>query len=258
MGRPAEWRELRRVDLKGFDRQAQNVVLMAMERGGVGRISNKGHAILRSPSGATMSVSKNTGQGNRGRQNMEANFRACFGALPVIVKARDENEGSLALAPDPHPLVPPEGKGMLECPVPVCEAEFVTEGARYTHVHKEHYPCAEPGCQKVFDTPNKASGHYNVVHRRAQLAKEDAACPVAGCDWAGKRTGLPGHSKKHPKRVYQAAKAKVLGVPPKKKPARKQSPAKAPAPQQEPTVAELAARIEALEVTVGRLREALK
>jgi len=120
MGKPNGFRRLSRVDLKGFSRQSQNLILMAMERGGVGRVSNKGHAILRSPSGATMSVSRSYSQ-NRGWQNTEASWTRVFGSLPV-----EETQGSLALVRDVHRLVPPKDHPMLECPVESCEAEFVT------------------------------------------------------------------------------------------------------------------------------------
>jgi hypothetical protein len=258
MGKPNGFRRLSRVDLKGFSRHSQNLILMAMERGGVGRVSNKGHAILRSPSGSTMSVSRTFTQ-NRGLQNTEAQWVRVFGDLPV-----EETQGSLALVPDPHPLVPPREHPMLECPVESCEAEFVTEGARYAHVHKEHYPCKQPGCFKVYDAPNKASGHYNVTHRRAELGKVPAECPVEGCDWTGKVTGLPGHAKKHPKAVWQKARAKAAGVPVKKKaaPKKKQSTVKAPTPPRERDLAaELDAalsRIADLENAMARLREALQ
>jgi hypothetical protein len=258
MGRANGFRRLSRVDLKGFSRQSQTLVLMAMERGGVGRVSNKGHAILRSPTGATMSVSRSYTQ-NRGLQNTEAQWVRVFGELPI-----EETQGSLALVRDTHPLVPPKEHPMLECPVESCEAEFVTEGARYTHVHKEHYPCKHPGCFKVYDEPRKASGHYSVTHRRAELGKVPAECPVPGCDWTGKATGLGGHAKKHPRAVWQKARAKAAGVPVKKRdaPKKKQSPVKVVAPPRERDLAaELDAanaRIAALEDALARLKEALR
>lgn len=204
MASPRGFTRLRRVDMKGFDQRAQNLVLMAMERGGEGRISTKGHAILRSPNGQTMSVSRNTAQGNRSYLNMEADFRRCFGDLPVEDSA---TQGSLALAP-PLPELAQRDPD-LECPLDSCEAVFVTEGARYDHVQKKHYPCKEPGCQRVFDAPHKASGHYNLTHTRVL---KETPCDVRGCEFVAKsKNGLGIHkAKSHkakPKKVPQQRKA---------------------------------------------------
>jgi hypothetical protein len=212
VGSPNGFTRLRRVDMKGFDQRAQNMVLMAMERGGVGRISTKGHAILRSPNGQTMSVSRNTAAGNRSFQNMEADFRRCFGDLPAEEGA---THGSLALAP-PLPELAQRDPD-LECPLDSCEAVFVTEGARYDHVQKKHYPCKEPGCQRVFDKANKASGHYNITHGRSRTLVE-TPCDVRGCDFVAKsKNGLGIHkAKSHkakPKRVPRQRKAPTSAPP---------------------------------------------
>jgi hypothetical protein len=58
--RSAGWRVLTRRDLNAFDDDATAAVLLAMERGGVGRISKNGHAILRAPDGQTMSVTRSS------------------------------------------------------------------------------------------------------------------------------------------------------------------------------------------------------
>lgn len=201
MGNPNGFKKLRRTDLRTFDTRSQTIILEAMERGGQGRISTKGHAILRSPNGMTMSVSRNTAAGNRSFQNMEADFRRCFGDLPM--EKESATQGSLASAlPD---LVQREPD--LECPIASCEAVFVTEGARYDHVHKMHYPCKEPGCQRVFDSPGKASGHYNLTHNRVLM---DTPCDVRGCKFVAKsKNGLGIHkAKSHkvkPKRTSRKA-----------------------------------------------------
>jgi hypothetical protein len=247
---------LRRVDLKGFDQRAQNIVLMAMERGGVGRISNRGHAILQSPTGETMSVSKNTGQGNRGLQNMEADFKRCFADLPV----ENATQGGLALAPQPPPPLPDimTREPDLPCPVESCEAVFVTEGARYSHVHDKHHPCKEPGCQRVFDTANKAAGHYNLTHG---LTIGPTPCDVKGCSFvAVSKNGLGIHKAKSHK--------------PKPKPKKKAVPRKAVAPRAtsaeqmlarireivsvtSPREAELQQQLEAANARIAELEEKL-
>lgn len=185
--KPNGWKRLFRTDLKTFDDRATELVLAAMDRGAMGRISSKGHAILRGPDGQTMSVSRNTGSGNRGRQNMEAEFVRIFGPLEVRALPRAVGD-SVSIE---HPLVPTRETVMIACPLDSCDAEFVTEGARYTHVQREHFPCKEPGCQRVFDNATKASGHFNVTHGRKVWQDEPAECK--DCDWTGTRAGLGGH-----------------------------------------------------------------
>jgi hypothetical protein len=253
MGSPSGFRRLTRVDLKGFSRQSQNLVLMAMERGGVGRVSNRGHAILRSPSGSTMSVSR-AFSNNRGMKNCEAQFMRVFGDLP-----QEDTRGSLALVPDLHPLVPSEEHPMLECPVASCPAEFVTEGARYSHVHAKHFPCPEPGCFKVFDEKRKAVGHHNVVHAKKGHVQGEYPCDQRGCTFVGKTlAGIGIHRAKIHKKPGIRKQATLKKQAAKKK----QSAAKAVAPQRERDLAaELDAalsRIADLENAMARLREALR
>lgn len=252
------YKRLQRGDLRTFDGRAVELILGAMARGGEGRISSKGHAILRSPNGQTMSVSRNTATGNRSYRNMQADYQRCFGNLPVLDERTD---GALALVPDPepdeHPLVPRQGRQLLECPVESCEAEFVTEGARYSHVHKEHHPCKQPGCFKVFDKPNKASGHFNVVHGRVIGEFPCEVCGFVAKSNNGlgvhkaKRHGVYNPNSRSPKAPARKKAARKKAV------AKKQVTAKAASPQREPTVAELLARVEVLEATVERLRKAL-
>lgn len=209
-----KWMKLTRGDLRAFDDKATELILEAMERGAVGRISTKGHCILRAPTGATMSVSRNTGSGNRGRYNMEAEFARIFGTVEVraLPRAVGDNEPA-------HPLIPRQGQPMLPCPADWCDREFVTGGARYTHVQRDHFPCKEPGCDRVFDEARKASGHYNVVHHRAALAKEPAECEY--CDWTGTQAGKGSHvGRAHPTKTKKALAAR--------KKAAKKSPPKAP------------------------------
>jgi hypothetical protein len=95
-------------------------------------------------------------------------------------------------AADPHPLVPAKDHPMLECPAEWCDAEFVTGGARYTHIQRDHFPCKEPGCDRVFKEKRSAQGHYNLKHAdRGQMHK----CPVPGCDYEGTGGGLGGHTR---------------------------------------------------------------
>jgi hypothetical protein len=247
---PTGFGKLDRSDLRGFDDRAQKVILDAMDRGGVGRISTKGHCIIRSPKGSTMSVSRNTASGNRGFQNMVANYRQLFGDLEPMT----QTNGSLALVPDieEHPLVPTT-RELVKCPLDTCDAEFATEGARYSHVQKEHFPCAEPGCPKVFDKKNKASGHFNVVHRGAEVrGRTPAECKVPGCGWKGTAAGLPGHKKVHNKAPAQPARKPVKKAAAKKAAVKKAAPVKK---EVSPVVA--AAEAEDAAVTLAAIRSML-
>lgn len=211
-----KWMKLTRAELRGFDDKATELILAAMERGAVGRISTKGHCILRAPSGATMSVSRNTGMGNRGRYNMEAEFARIFGVSEVraLPRAVGDNE-TLS-----HPLVPSGDRPMLPCPLDSCDAEFVTGGARYTHIHKEHFPCREPGCGKVFKEKRGEQGHFNLKHTTATT--DVKKCPVRGCGYENTSGGLGGHMRTH----HPGWKAKQAAR--KKAAAAKKSPPKAP------------------------------
>lgn len=253
--RPHEWRPLTRRDLRGFDDGACDLILKAIGYGAVGRISQKGHALLRGPDGQTMSVSRNTGMGNRGRQNAEADFVRIFGAYEQEEKQAVGQNLTLVrkeqTVANTHPLVPPEEHPMLTCPAKDCEAEFVTEGARYTHIQKQHFPCREPGCDRVFTKKSAEQGHFNLSHgvvkrNRATVVK----CPEPGCDYEGTPGGLGGHTNQvH--RKGQAPKGRKSQA---KAPTTNRVPQKSASSDSAPTVQVKAPDAETL---LARVREAL-
>ena len=54
------YRKLTKKDLRGFDDDAQAVILAAMDRGATGRVSRRGHCLLRNSSGDSMSVTSDS------------------------------------------------------------------------------------------------------------------------------------------------------------------------------------------------------
>ncbi len=156
----AQWKTLTREDLRAFDTSQTEAVLYAMRCGGVARLSNNGHVIIRNSNGQTMSVSRSSG--GRRKQNVARDLVRLFGA-PVEEETRNRNGSStaptLTVAPEPEP----ETTETLECPAARCTETFVTEGARYQHVAALHYRCSE-GCGAVFDTAQGASMHRRRAH----------------------------------------------------------------------------------------------
>lgn len=165
--RSERWRKLTRRDLATFDDSATAAVLAAMDRGGVGRISSKGHAILRSPNGRTMSVTPNS---NRSKQVVEINLRKLF---PVTDEA-ENGPGTTTeakAAPVNNNNTQSEAttatttEAKIPCTNKACGLTFVTQGALYSHVNKDHVVCDEPGCLLSWDTRRQMVSHRNIVHR---------------------------------------------------------------------------------------------
>lgn len=154
------WRVLTRQDLKAFDDDQTKAVLYAMDNGGIGRISAKGHAIIRNTTGQTMSVSRNGAA--RTKQNTAADLCRLFGAPVDDVPARQPR--ALHAAP-PQPETASTDEATLACPANGCEATFVTEGARYSHVERNHpHRCDRPGCGFATDSSRGLVTHRRIVH----------------------------------------------------------------------------------------------
>lgn len=88
---------LDRTDLSGFDAQATDLILEAMEAGCTGRISAKGHAILRNNIGDTASVSRHSAVQNRSAANTRSNVKRLIRMQPSSAF------GDLTPASDPAP-----------------------------------------------------------------------------------------------------------------------------------------------------------
>ena len=66
---------LARSDLTTFDKEAKALILAAIEAGCIGRVSNRGHCILRNDAGQTTAVPRNMTTPNRSAQNAKAQVR---------------------------------------------------------------------------------------------------------------------------------------------------------------------------------------
>ena len=158
--RSERWRRLTRRDLMNFDDVSTDAVLTAMDRGGVGRISSKGHAILRAPGGATMSVSPNS---NKSKQVTAIRVRKLF----------PETNDKPQAAPQPPPApnntnqaeaTMPKPDKSIACTNPTCDETFATEGALYAHVNSKHVVCPAPGCLYSRDSNRGVVPHHRIVH----------------------------------------------------------------------------------------------
>lgn len=161
------WRKLTRKDLRTFDEDMTKAILYAMDCGGVGRVSNNGHAILRNNTGQTMSVSRSASGGSR-KQNVARDLCRVFGA-PVEDSKPSSDDSTAVTPPDlrqpvgPHPAEQAD-EPKLPCPANGCDETFVTEGARYSHANTQHHVCPEPGCGFASMKPNGVGAHRSRKH----------------------------------------------------------------------------------------------
>lgn len=153
---------LTRADLRNFDDRSKDLIIRAMEMGAVARITNKGHCIIKAPNGALVTVSGGLSKPNRSRNNTEAEFARAFPNISVAL-AREAPERMKQEVEEA--LVDRGEDPTLECPAKGCEAVFVTEGARYSHIEKQHYKCKEEGCNHVAPSPRSLAGHVSIIHR---------------------------------------------------------------------------------------------
>lgn len=183
------WKKLTRADLRKFDDIATNAILTAMDAGGVGRMNTNGHVVIRGQNGLTMSVTQNTSM-PRVKQNIEADLRRVF---PQLSKKKDMTQS--AVTPTFTDIELPQATTsngnrtvntvtsiqsvsaddkMLPCAAKGCEKEFVTYGARLTHMRTEHFICKWEGIDVEHDDPNYrcdlADGEPYVAASRQGLA----------------------------------------------------------------------------------------
>lgn len=171
---------LTRLDLKAFDKRAADLVLETMEYGWLGRVSSKGHAILRAPDGqTTMSVARDSDR------STGANARADFDrwlrtAEPQTQETLSNETGSA------EPTSPPEqpsqavlgpslqgqqGSTDEKRVCSECGREFETYHGLNAHgaAHRtEKHPC--PRCGKRFKHLGK--------HLRTHVQSEEKVDPL--------------------------------------------------------------------------------
>lgn len=182
------WKKLTRADLSHFDDIPAEIVLIAMDRGGIGRISTGGHATIRHPDGvSTMSVSRH-GTGRKA-ENMRNDLQRLF-PLPQNGSTQNGNQEmeapkftDIELATRPAPA----DEELLKCPAGMpakraCDKEFATEGALYSHIRDDHDTCDWKGPDVEHDDPNytcdlndgaafvgnskqATAGHVNIYHK---------------------------------------------------------------------------------------------
>lgn len=152
---------LGRRDLGGFNEEAIAIITAATNLGATGRVSNRGHAIIRGPNGQTMSVSKDPTKANRGLQNQLSDFRRIFGMEPSEALKRKEGPVPTTAIPQQQGVKP----SLIRCEAKGCNQTFVTEGARYSHVQRDHVPCRVPGCQFPAVDKRGEAAHYRMHHK---------------------------------------------------------------------------------------------
>lgn len=177
------WKKLTRADLRGnFDDTSTRVILTAMNRGGIGRVSNRGHATIRHPDGVrTMSVTRDSS--SRKAKNMLGDLQRLFPEPDnsTTVSTKDSTmhqdltppftDSELSAAANALSMfTPPET--LMPCPAKRCDREFATEGALYRHISDEHVVCDWPDCNlgpdgKAFvgDTKASTNGHISIQHK---------------------------------------------------------------------------------------------
>lgn len=155
-----DWRTLTKADLKTFDDHQTKAVLYAMDHGGVGRISSKGHAIIRNQQGQTMSVSRS--DGGRRRQAIASDLCRLFGAPVEDEQPRQVPPRSIGTAPS---AVARNDDEPVTCPANGCGYVGATQGAVYSHIEKAgHHRCAAPGCDFVSRATQGVVAHRRIVH----------------------------------------------------------------------------------------------
>jgi hypothetical protein len=73
-----KYTKLTKADLRGFDAESTKLILWAIEQGATGKVSNRGHCILRGPDGRTTAVARKMTSQNRTAQNTRAQVARLF------------------------------------------------------------------------------------------------------------------------------------------------------------------------------------
>jgi membrane-bound lytic murein transglycosylase B len=90
------FKRLTRADITGgFSDTSIELILLAMEHGGLGRMSSKGHCIIRNSAGQTTALSRNTGNGHKRTGNAAQDIKRLFPEIaeipePEVVEADDK------------------------------------------------------------------------------------------------------------------------------------------------------------------------
>lgn len=252
MNRGTGWKRLTSRDLKHFDDNATNAVLMAMEYGGIGKINSNGHAFIRAPGGTgTMSVTRDISSKPNDLKNTQADLRRLFPELRVTGSGATKKKADTSMnsepstptftVPTPAVMGAPNGiissETMLTCPAKGCDKEFVTGGARYKHITDDHSTCTWEGADVNHADPNyrcdlgpdgtpfvgasvqSVAGHVNIQHKgnKPWLKRDQSPEALAA---AGKKAAetKARKAKKAAAPVVESAATPVAALPEEKIP----------------------------------------
>lgn len=137
----AEMRKLCKSDLPGFDNQAVALIESMGDQGWIGRISSKGHAIMRAPDSTSMAIGRESKRGRSGL-NAAAEYRRW-----LKTQQPSGVPGSMA----DEPLVCPD-----------CEKTFPSVRALSAHSRKHSMvkeTCPDCGKQVVYLESHRVRSH---------------------------------------------------------------------------------------------------
>lgn len=90
----------------------------------------------------------------------------------------------------------PRPAAWVACPAKGCALAFPTEGARYSHVEREHVKCTEPGCDAVSINERGSVTHRRLAHEgwkpRQGTGRKEASVPEATGDAVTDAAPAPG------------------------------------------------------------------
>jgi hypothetical protein len=177
------WRVLTRQDLPAFDNEAASIVLDASEMGWLGRISTKGHAIMRAPDGnTTISVSRDSSRGRSGK-NARADLErwknrqpgTAFGIDANTVSAEEEVElDRLSALSSRNPLARTYVKSLLDGGT---DKEDLRERIAIIGdpSHPDQWVCMDTLTKEVFAWSDDLGPHEAMV-----IAYETMRLPIPG------------------------------------------------------------------------------
>lgn len=171
-------------DLAPFDDSSTELIRALEAEGWRGRVSSRGHAIMRAPDGTTTtSVSRDHDKNRRTRQNAWAEFHRW--------------QAAKAATPPPTPEDAPMAT-VLVCPT--CQATFPDAKALGAHMNTSHEPMRPahlcPECGDVYWSSQALSLHLVKKHPDSDALPpaDPTPCTEDGCPYVGRsRQALTQH-----------------------------------------------------------------
>ena len=206
---------LERKDLRSFDAEATKMILDAIAAGCTGRVSSKGHAILRNPAGSTVSISRDLRTPNRSAQNTRADYRRFMATLETPVNGTAP-EVTAEVVSEPSE---PSDDGKVPCPDCGEPVNVRGLGAHRAFAHKGVKPARRrtapdpdlPGLEPVPDTMVrhfKGKGGYTATRYAVNTEGTEWWCRFPGCGRTiTDQKSLGGHQRGHTAVLRKAEKA---------------------------------------------------